>query len=191
MHEKGNPETRVAQSAQHEPCGKESQQGENHQVAHLARPGRTDEDAVITEGEYRQQRRGHHKPEIVLRGLLHVIARGHGVDQPRTEQRKHQRDHDCKAESPREHQTNRIGEGAPVAGPTSLPAQLLGGVSKPIKEERADQKEIVQHGVGGEDHVTGARTLRGKKQERGNQRRGADHDVTVDRQHAPQLGAIE
>ena len=83
---------------------------------------------------------------------------------------------------------DRAGEGAAVARAIGLAAKLLGGVGEAVEEEGADQQEIVQHRVGGERHVAGARALRGEEQERRDQRRGADHDVAVDRQHAHQLG---
>ena len=78
-----------------------------------------------------------------------------------------------------------------VARAIGAAAELLGGVGEAVEEEGADQQKIVQHRVGGERHVAGAGALRGEEQERRDQRRGADHDVAVDREHPHQLGAVE
>ena len=96
-----------------------------------------------------------------------------------------------KAEAPEQHQPHRAGKRVAVARAIGAAAELLGGVGEAVEEERADQQEIVQHRVGGERHVAGARALRGEEQKHRDQRRGADHDVAVDRQHAHQLGAVE
>ena len=80
---------------------------------------------------------------------------------------------------------------APVTCAIGLAAELLGGVGKTIEEESADQQEVVQHRVGGEREVAGARALRGEEQPYRDQRRGADHDVAVDHEHAHQLRALE
>ena len=96
-----------------------------------------------------------------------------------------------KAKSPGDDQPDRAGKGAPVARAIGLAAELLGGVGETIEEEGADQQEVVQHRIGGEREVAGARALRGEEQPHRDQRRGADHDVAVDREHAHQLGALE
>ncbi len=113
------------------------------------------------------------------------------MDQPRAEQRENRRDDKRKAKSPGDHEADRARKRGAITPAIGAAAELLGRIGKAIEEEGADQEEIVQHRVGGEDHVARARALRGEEQERGDQRRGADHDVAIDAQHANELGSIE
>ena len=89
------------------------------------------------------------------------------------------------------HQPHRLAEALAVARAVGLAADLLGGGGDAVEEEGADQREVVQHRVGGKCDVAGARTARGEEGEGRNQRRGADHDVAVDRQHAREARAVE
>jgi ABC-type Mn2+/Zn2+ transport system ATPase subunit len=68
---------------------------------------------------------------------------------------------------------------------------FFGGIGKAVEEEGAEQQEIVEHCIGGERYVARTGPLRGKEQECCDQRRRADHDVPVDREHARQFGAVE
>jgi hypothetical protein len=54
----------------------------------------------------------------------------------------------------------RLREGLPIARAIRFAAHLLGGVGEAVEEERADEEEIIQHGVGREREVAGARALR-------------------------------
>jgi hypothetical protein len=68
---------------------------------------------------------------------------------------------------------------------------LFRGVREAIEKEGADQEKVVQDRIRGERHVAGAGALRSEEQEGRDQGRGADQDVTVDREHAHQFGAVE
>ena len=113
------------------------------------------------------------------------------IDQDGPEQRERRRHRQRKAKPQSTTQLCRGGERVAVAGAIGAAAELLGGVGEAVEEEGADQQEIVQHRIGGERDIAGARALRGEEQEGGDQRRGADHDVAIDREHAHQLGAVE
>ena len=77
----------------------------------------------------------------------------------------------AEAEAPAEHEPRRLHEGRAVARADRAAAELLGGGRHAVEEEAADQDEVVQHRVGGERDVAGARALRGEEGERRDQRR--------------------
>ena len=106
-------------------------------------------------------------------------------------QREDRGDHEREAETPGQHQPDRARERGAVGRAERTAAELLGGIGKAVEEEGADQQEIVEHRIGGERGVAGARALRGEEQKRRDQRRGADHDVAVDLEHAKQFVAVE
>ena len=191
MHQQRAPQAVIAEAAQREPGGQEDHQRRQHQVAHVARPGRADIDAIKGKGEHREHGRGNHEQEEVARDTAHVTTRGHDVDQRGAEQRKHRRDRQRKGKAPHDDQPYRAGKIFPRTRAIGAAAELLGGIGEPVEKERADQKEIVEHGVRRQDRVAGARALRGEEQERRNERRGPDHDIAVDREHPQQLVALE
>ncbi len=166
-------------------------QRQHHQIAHVARPGRADENAVIGEREDAEHRGEHDQPQIIACAVTNVGACSHDIDQRGTEQREDGSHRERKGESPQDDQPRCAGEGGAVARAVSTAAKLFGGVGKAVEKEGADQQKIVQHRIGGERHVAGARALGGEEQPYRDQRRGADHDVAVDQHHAHQLGAVE
>ena len=125
------------------------------------------------------------------RRLAHVRACRHDVDDAVADGGKQRRRREAEAETPDHHQPHGAAERAAVARAVGLAAQLFGRGRDAVEEEGADQREIMQHRIGGEDHVAGARPARGEEHEGRDQRRGADHDVAIDRQHAHQPGAVE
>ena len=191
MHQERAPQAGIAERSQRKPRAKEDQQRQQHQVAHVARPGRADIDAVIGKGEHAEQRRKDDERQIIARDAAHVHARRHDVDQRRPEQQETGGDREREAKAPHDDELHRAGESILVARAIGAAAELLGGVGEAVEEEAADHQEIVQHGVGRERHVAGTCALRGEEQKRRDQRRGTDHDVAVDREHAHQLGAVE
>ena len=57
VHQQRAPQSGIAERAQRQPRGEEDQQRQHHQIAHVARPGRADIDAVKGKGEHAEQRR--------------------------------------------------------------------------------------------------------------------------------------
>ena len=75
---------------------------------------------------------------------------------------------------------------APIARPHSCSA-----AARCRRGRSADQHEIVQHRVRRQQHVAGARALRGEEAPGEDQQRGADEDVAVDDEQADELFAVE
>ena len=66
---------------QHRPGGEIDEHRQQHHVAHVARPGRADEDAVHLEGDHAGERRQRRPDEIAPRRLAHLRRRRHQVDE--------------------------------------------------------------------------------------------------------------
>ena len=120
------------------PGGEIDRERDHHQVAHVARPGGADIDAVIREGEARRSPRRAPLDEIVALHSAHIRARGHQVDQPGPPATSRQRGRDAEAETPGQRQPRRAREGAAVARADRAAAELLGRGCKAVEEERAD-----------------------------------------------------
>ena len=78
-----------------------------------------------------------------------------------------------------------------MLAPTDAAAELLGRRRDTVEEVAAEQEEIVEDGVGGQRDIAGQRALPGEEGPGREERQGADHDVAVDRDHPPHLGAVE
>mgnify|MGYP007097350214 CR=1 FL=1 len=76
-------------------------------------------------------------------------------------------------------------------GADGAAGELFGGGGEAVEEIAGDEEEIHQHRIGGERHRTELRALTCEQRESGKQREGADHDVAVERQHAPQGRHVE
>ena len=87
-------------------------------------------------------------------------------------------------------QPDCILEALAVAGADRLADQRFRGKGKPVDQKRGDVEEMHEHGVGGEIDIAGPGTARGEPREGKDQADGADHDVAIDGERAPQLGLV-
>ena len=125
--------------------GSERQQ---HHVAHVARPGRADEDTVHLERQHAAHR-GEGGPRNERdRRRPDVLGRGDDRHQLATKQQEDDGGEAGEDKAPDGGDANGPGEGTLAAGADGAAGQLLDGAGEAVEEIAADQEEVHQDGVG-------------------------------------------
>ena len=114
----------------------------HHQVAHVARPGRADINAVEGKGEHAaaaapaSRTADNHARMRRTSALAVMMSISAGAEQQRSRRRR-----GAKPKPQSDDELHRAGEGRAVARAIGPAAELLGGVGEPVEEKGADQRE--------------------------------------------------
>src|SRR5262245_14108909 len=114
-HQQRDPQSGIAAALQGPPGREIERERDDHQIAHVARPGRADIDAVEgVGGDAHDGRERGEQHELPCR-LAHIGAGADGVDQRRTDQEKEERRRRAEQEAPAQHAPRRREETGAVA----------------------------------------------------------------------------
>jgi len=188
---KGQPEPCVAERPQQEEACDIEHERKKHHVAHVARPCRADEHPIefISKNAKQRHQRGEHKIFACIGPHLRIGRKK--SDEGIAEKKRGRCQASRKNEAPQRRQTHGSAKTLYVLRADGLPAHLLGRRRKAVEKIGRDENEVQQNCIGGELDIAAPGALRGKKREGKKQRRIADKNIAIDREHPGDLRGIE
>ncbi len=182
----------VAKSAHDHPKGQRNQHRQQHRIAHLPRPGRTNEQPIQQVTPHRNQRQQCQVRQVRISRCPHTLDVGLQIDEQVPSQQEQAGKPQAGDQRPATGHHQRAAQGVAVAGANGMAAQGLHRMCQPVKRISGQQQAVEQQGIGRHGGFAQACALHGDQQEHQLQRQAAQEDVAVHRQQRPPgLPALE